>query len=171
MQVEIQSLRQQKTDLQQMLTQHRCVININHLPVSNEISNIDNTLDSSVIPKHEAIILNNSLSTNKVNTIQENIKNDIDNIDNIIKCENQLVNDNKDDIHLIPTTVLHQSIKRKPNSLLQLNFRNNKKISENDSNGVVLLNFDSLMDGGSGLTPVCGNVQNQIQHDSSETKQ
>lgn len=160
-----------------MLAQHRCVININHLPVSNAISNINNTLvDSTIIPKHEAIMLNDSLSTNKVNTIQENInenvKNNIDSIDNIIiKCEDQLVNDHKDDIHLIPTTVLHQSVKRKPNSLLQLNFRNNKKISESDSNGVVLLNFDSLMDGGSGLTPVCGNLQNQIQHDSSETKQ
>lgn len=178
LQVEIQSLRQQKTDLQQMLAQHKCVVNINNIPVSNALSTVNNALlDSNDVSKHDTTILSNHMSISKGNSLQQNIssniKTDIYNVDDtIIKIEDQIVIDNKDDIDLIPTTVLQQSHRRRPTTLLQLNnsnFGNSKKIPGNGSNGVVVLNFDSLMDGGTGLTPVSGNIQihnQQIQHDS-----
>jgi len=63
---------------------------------------------------------------------------------------------------------MQQISKRRPTTLLELNsgnYGNCKKISGNDSNGgVVVLNFDSLMDGRTGLTPIStsvGSVQSQ----------
>lgn len=184
LQVEIQGLRQQKSNLQQMLAQHKCAVNMNNRPpVSNAVSTISHVtslLTSNAISESITTILSNDLSSTKRNTLQQqnistNVNNDNDGntVDSIIiKCENSLMEsneDNKDNIHIIPTSVLQQSHRRRPTTLLQLNnsnFGNNKKLSGNDSNGVVVLNFDSLMDGGTGLTPVStsiGSVQNHHQ--------
>ncbi|XP_025418233.1 transcription factor kayak isoform X2 [Sipha flava] len=180
LQVEIQGLRQQKTNLQQMLAQHKCAVSMNNGHVSNSVSTVSQaiaTLDS--ISESDTTVLSNNLSTTKRNPLhQQNIStnvnsdNDSNNVgDILIKCEEPSLvitdDDNKDNI---PLTVLQQPQRRRPTTLLQLNnvnFGNNKKMSENGSTGVVVLNFDSLMDGGTGLTPVStsvGSVQNHHQH-------
>lgn len=155
-----------------MLAQHKCVSN--SIPTvtttvisSNEISESDTTGG-----------LSNGMSTSKRNSLQQqNISTSINSndvcSDILIKCEDSIVlsdEDSKHNIDIIPTTVLQHSQRRRPTTLLQLNssnFGNGKKISGTSSNGVVVLNFDSLMDGGTGLTPISSsgvNVQNhQIQ--------
>lgn len=170
MQDKIQNLLQQKTDLEQMLAHHKCSVNMNNGSISNQTITV---LDSNEMSESVTTVLSNNLLATKRHTLQENIntnvnsENNSNNIDNIlIKCEDHSGilsdNDNKDDIDIIPTTVMHQSHRRRPTSLLQLNnsnFGNNKKSSVN---GVKVLNFDSLMDGGTGLTPVSttgGSVQ------------
>jgi len=190
LQVEIQGLRQQKTDLQQMLAQHKCAVNMNNVQLSNSITSVNQSttiLDSNEIPETKPIILNNHLSSIKGIPLQQNIStnivisdNDSNNVDDIIKHEdNSIIQtdiDSKDSINIIPTSVMQQPLRRRPTTLLQLNngnYDNSKKISENGSTGVVVLNFDSLMDGGTGLTPVSssgGSVQNhhqQVQHNST----
>lgn len=165
LQVEIQGLRQQKTNLQQMLAQHKCAVNINNRPVSNTVSTVNHT--TSVL---------NDLSTIKQNALQQqNINTNINdrNVDDIIiKCENPIIDeDNKNDIDIIPTTVFQQTSRKRPTTLLELNsvnYGNNKKISEHDSSGVVL-NFDSLMNGGTGLTPVSTNVGTVQNHQHRNT--
>lgn len=161
LQVEIQGLRQQKTNLQQMLAQHKCAVNINNRPVSNTVSTVNQT--TSVL---------NDLSTIKQNALQQqNINANINdsNVDDIIiKCENPITDeDNKNDVDVIPTTVFQQTSRKRPTTLLELNsvnYGNNKKLPGHDSSGVVL-NFDSLMNGGTGLTPTnVGVVQNHHQH-------
>lgn len=165
LQVEIQGLRQQKTNLQQMLAQHKCAVNINNRPVSNTVSTVNHT--TSVL---------NDLSTIKQNALQQqNINTNINdrNVnDIIIKCENPIIDeDNKNDIDIIPTTVFQQTSRKRPTTLLELNsvnYGNNKKISGHDSSGVVL-NFDSLMNGGTGLTPVSTNVGTVQNHQHRNT--
>jgi hypothetical protein len=118
--------------------------------------------------------LQQNISTNVV--INDNDSNNVDDI--IIKHEDPIMQtdiDTKDSINIIPTSVMQQPHRRRPTTLLQLNngnFGNNKKIAGNGSTGVVVLNFDSLMDGGTGLTPVSssgGSVQNhqQVQHNNT----
>lgn len=191
LQVEIQGLRQQKTDLQQMLAQHKCAVNMNNVQLSNSITSVNQTttiLDSNEISETKPIILNNHLSSIKGIPLQQNIstnivigENNSNNVDDIIikHEEDSIIQtdiDSKDSINIIPTSVMQQPQRRRPTTLLQLNngnYGNSKKISENGSNGVVVLNFDSLMDGGTGLTPVSssgGSVQNhhqQVQHSST----
>lgn len=186
LQVEIQGLRQQKTDLQQMLAQHKCAVNIKNEcfePMSNLVTTVNlNTTDlnPNEISESNTTMLSNNLLTTKKNPLQqqnisshvktENVGIDVGDI--FIKCEESSIMqpdvDNKDNMDIIPTTVLQQTQRRRPTTLLQLNnsnFGNNKKVSGNDT-GVVVLNFDSLMDGGTGLTPVStngGNVQSHHQ--------
>ncbi|CAI6359459.1 unnamed protein product [Macrosiphum euphorbiae] len=189
LQVEIQGLRQQKSDLQQMLAQHKCAVNMNNLQLSNSVATVNHAttiLDSNEISETKPIVLNNHLSSIKGSPLQQNIStnvvindNDSNNVDDIIiKHEDNLQTDidTKDSINIIPTSVMQQPHRRRPTTLLQLNngnFGNSKKISGNGSTGVVVLNFDSLMDGGTGLTPVSssgGSVQNhhqQVQHSST----
>lgn len=191
LQVEIQGLRQQKTNLQDMLAQHKCTMN--NGSVANSVSTINHTttvLDSNGISESGSTVLSNSLSTIKINhSPQQNVNTNMNSDNNSnncgdisIKCEDHTViqsnMDSKDNIDIIPTTVLPQPQRRRPTTLLQLNnenFSNIKKIPGNGStNGVVVLNFDSLMDGGTGLTPVSTNVgsvnhHQQIQHSSVET--
>ncbi|XP_060845013.1 transcription factor kayak isoform X1 [Rhopalosiphum padi] len=190
LQVEIEGLRQQKTDLQQMLAQHKCAVNMNNVQLSNSITSVNQAtiLDSNEISETKPIVLSNHLSSIKGIPLQQNIStnivisdNDSNNVDDIIikHEDNSIIQteiDSKDSINIIPTSVMQQSHRRRPTTLLQLNngnFGNNKKISENGSTGVVVLNFDSLMDGGTGLTPVAssgGSVQNhhqQVQHSST----
>lgn len=131
---------------------------------SNDISESDSTGLSNGISKR------NPLQQQNISTSihSDDVCGDI-----LIKCEDSIVlsdDDSKQNIDIIPTTVLQHSHRRRPTTLLQLNssnFGNGKKISGTSSNGVVVLNFDSLMDGGTGLTPISsigGNVQNhQIQ--------
>lgn len=180
LQVEIQGLRQQKTNLQQMLAQHKCAVSMNNGSVPNPVSTVTQaieTLDS--ISESDTTVLSNNMSTTKRNRLHQqdistnlNTDNDSNNVGGImlVKCEEPSLvltdDDNKDNI---PITVLQQPQRRRPTTLLQLNnvnFGNNKKMSENGSTGVVVLNFDSLMDGGTGLTPVStsvGSVQNHHQ--------
>jgi len=186
--VEIQGLRQQKTDLQQMLAQHKCAVNMNNVQLSNSVATVNHAttiLDSNEISETKPIVLTNHLLSIKGSPLQQNIStnvvmNDTDsnNVDEIIiKHEDNLQTDidTKDSINIIPTSVMQQPHRRRPTTLLQLNngnFGNSKKISGNGSTGVVVLNFDSLMDGGTGLTPVSssgGSVQNhhQVQHSST----
>lgn len=163
-----------------MLNHHNCSVNMNNGSLSNQGTTV---LESNEMPESVSTVLSNNLLTTKRNSLQENmianvkIENGSNTIGNIlIKCEDSVVHsddDNKDDIDIIPTTVLHQSPRRRPTSLLQLNsgnFGNNKKISVNS---VKVLNFDSLMDGGTGLTPVStgGSVQShqQIQRSGVNT--
>ncbi|XP_022172903.1 transcription factor kayak isoform X2 [Myzus persicae] len=190
LQVEIQGLRQQKSDLQQMLAQHKCAVNMNNVQLSNSITTVNHAstiLDSNEISETKPTVLSNHLSSIKGNPLQQNIStnivindNDSNNVDDIIikREDNSIIQtdiDNKDSINIIPTSVMQQSQRRRPTTLLQLNngnFGNTKKISGNGSTGVVVLNFDSLMDGGTGLTPVSssgGSVQNhqQVQHSST----
>ncbi|VVC34581.1 Hypothetical protein CINCED_3A012984 [Cinara cedri] len=173
LQVEIQGLRQQKTDLQQMLAHHKCI--------SNSISTATTTvISSNEISESD---LSNTMSAVKQNPLQQqNISTSINSGDVcgdiLIKCEDSIVlsdEDSKSNIDIIPTSVLQHSHRRRPTTLLQLNsnnFGNGKKISGTSSNGVVVLNFDSLMDGGTGLTPISstgGNVpSHQIQRNTVE---
>lgn len=188
--MEIQGLRQQKTDLQQMLAQHKCAVNMNNVHLSNSVATVNHVstiLDSNEISETKPIVLSNHLLSIKGNPLQQNIStnvvindNDSNNVDDIIiKHEDPIMQtdiDTKDSINIIPTSVMQQPHRRRPTTLLQLNngnFGNNKKIAGNGSTGVVVLNFDSLMDGGTGLTPVSssgGSVQNhhqQVQHNST----
>lgn len=158
-----------------MLAHHKCSVNMNNGSISNQTTINTAVLDSNEMSESVTVLSSNLLAT-KRHTLQENIntnvnsENNSNNIGNIlIKCEDlsgiQSDNDNKDDIDIIPTTVMHQSQRRRPTSLLQLNNSNfgSKKLSVN---GVKVLNFDSLMDGGTGLTPVSttgGSVQSH-QH-------
>lgn len=189
LQVEIQGLHKQKTDLQQMLAQHKCTVNMKNVQLSNSVTTVNHAttvVDSNDISETKPVVLNNHLSSIKVNTLQQqNIStnvvssdNDSNNIgDIIIKHEDlQTDIDTKDSINIIPTSVMQLPHRRRPTTLLQLNngnFGNSKNISENSSTGVVVLNFDSLMDGGTGLTPVstsAGSVQShhqQVQHRST----
>lgn len=168
--MEIQTLRQKKNSLQQLLEHHKCAINSNNRGVTNTVSTISHVtslLDSNVITESNTIVLSNDLSsTVKMNSLQPNVcTNIINHTDGntiLIKRENNDNLDNKDNMD-IPTSVMQQSHRERPTTLLSLNTGNfaNKK---NDSNGVVVLNFDSLMDGGTGLTPVSsGSVQNHQQ--------
>jgi len=184
LQVEIQGLRQQKTDLQQMLAQHQCAINMNNAQLSNSVTTVNHAttvLDSNEISVTKSTVLSNHVSLIKGNPLQQNTSTNVVISDNdskhigdiIIKHEdNSIIQtdiDTKDSINIIPTSVMQQPHRRRPTTLLQLNngnFGNSKKISGNGSTGVVVLNFDSLMDGGTGLTPVSssgGNVQNHHQ--------
>lgn len=188
--MEIQGLRQQKTDLQQMLAQHKCAVNMNNVQLSNSITSVNHAttiLDTNEISETKPTALSNHLSSMKGNPLQQNIStntvindNDSNNVDDIIikNEDNSIIQtdiDTKDSINIIPTSVMQQPQRRRPTTLLQLNngnFGNNKKISGNGSTGVVVLNFDSLMDGGTGLTPVSsggGSVQNhqQVQHSNT----
>lgn len=190
--MEIQSLSQQKIDLQQMFDQHKCAVNMNNVQLSNSVSTVNHAptiLNSNAISETKPTVLSNHLSSIKGNPLQQNIStnmvindNDSSNVEdiNIIKHEdNSIIQtdiDTKDSINIIPTSVMQQPHRRRPTTLLQLNngnFNNNKKISGNGSTGVVVLNFDSLMDGGTGLTPVSstgGSVQNhhqQVQNSST----
>jgi len=188
--VEIQGLRQQKTDLQQMLAQHKCAVNMNNVQLSNSVTTVNHAttiLDSNELSETKPTILSNHLSSIKGNSLQQNIStnvvindNDSSNVEDIIikHEDNSIIQtdiDNKDSINIIPTSVMQQPQRRRPTTLLQLNngnFGNSKKISGNGSTGVVVLNFDSLMDGGTGLTPVSssgGNVQNHHQVQNSGT--
>lgn len=156
-----------------MLAQHKCVVNMNNRPVSNTVSSVNNVttvLDSNAIPESSTSVLTIGSSSSNRNLQQQttSTKTDNDAIDNIlIKCEESVSEDNKDDVDIIPTSVMQQIAKRRPTTLLELNsgnYGNCKKISGNDSNGVVVLNFDSLMDGRTGLTPISasvGSVQSQ----------
>jgi len=146
LQDEIQGLRQQKTDLQQMLAHHKCAVN--NRPVSNSINQA--VLDSNDISESDSTLLsNNDLSTIINTNVNNNIK--------ILKCEeHSVVQSNKDNINNIPTTVFQQQPDRtRPNTLSH--FGNSKKNPGHDSSGIVL-NFDSLMDGGTGLTPISTSV-------------
>jgi len=151
LQDEIQGLRQQKTDLQQMLAHHKCAVN--NRPVTNSINQV--LLDS--ISESDSTVLNsNDLSASKRVISTNNIT--------ILKQENHSpVQPDKDNINVIPTTtILQQELYRtRPNTLSH--FGTSKKISGHGSGGVVVLNFDSLMDGGTGLTPISnsGILQNQ----------
>jgi len=191
LQVEIQGLRQQKIDLQQMLAQHKCAVNMNNVQLSNSVTTVNHAttiLDSNEISETKPTVLNNHLSSIKGNPLQQNINtnvvindNDSNNVEDIIikHEDNSIIQtdiDTKDSINIIPTSVMQQPHRRRPTTLLQLNnsnFGNSKKVSGNGSTGVVVLHFDSLMDGGTGLTPVSsngGSVQNhnqQVQNSSS----
>lgn len=168
LQVKIQDLRQQKTNLQDMLARHKCAMN--NGSVSNSISTVDHTptvLDSNDISESSSV-LSSDLSITKRNPLQQqNISINVNNDSNInnsgvsIKCEDpttiQSSIDNKDNMDIIPSTVLQQPQRRRPTTLLEPindNFYRIKKISGNGSTGAVVLNFESLMDGGTGLTPV-----------------
>lgn len=171
LQVKIQDLRQQKTNLQDMLARHKCTMN--NGSVSHSISTVNHTpsvLDSNDISESSSV-LSSDLSITKRNSLQQqnisiNINNDsnINNSGDSMKCEDhtaiQSNIDNKDNIDIIPSTVLQQPQRRRPTTLLEpINgtFCRIKKISGNDSTGAVVLNFESLMDGGTGLTPVSTN--------------
>lgn len=186
LQVEIQGLRQQKTDLQQMLAQHKCSVNINNGSVSNSVStiNLTTTLDSNA--ESDSTMSNNNLTMIKRNSLQQqkvssnidrnNVTDFVDDV--LIKSVDHSVvqtdNDNKNIIDLIPTTllqptVLQQPHRKRPTTLLQLNNSNHgniKKEFENSSSTNVVLNFDSLMDGGTGLTPVSTTSANVQSHHS-----
>lgn len=186
LQVEIQGLRQQKTDLQQMLAQHKCVVNVNNGSLSNSVSTINHTTTLEPNAVSDTAVSNNKLSMIKRNPLQQqkgssNIDrdNDTDFVDDVlIKSEDHSViqtdNDNKNNIDLIPTTllqptVLQQPHRRRPTTLLQLNngnYGNVKKESESSSSTNVVLNFDSLMEGGTGLTPVSTTSANVQSHHS-----
>lgn len=166
LQVEIQGLRQQKTDLQQMLAQHKCSKNnVNNIPISNSVTNnVNIVLDSNNISETVTPVVNNTMTTTKRNPLQQqnisaNVNSANNSGNNLLKCSSNSViqpNNNKTTAD-IPTTVAQQNPRRRPTTLLQLNngnFEDGKKISSNGSTGVVVLNFDSLMDGGTGLTPV-----------------
>lgn len=165
LQVEIQGLRQQKTDLQDMLAQHKCTMN--NRSVSNSVSTVNHTttvLDSSEISESSNVLSGNKRNPLQQQNISTNINSDsnIINVGDSIKCEDPIVIqtniDNKDNMDIIPTTVLQLSQRRRPTSLLEPlndNFTNIKKISGNGSTGGVMqFNFESLMDGGTGLTPI-----------------
>jgi len=154
LQDEIQGLRQQKTDLQQMLAHHKCTVN--NGPLSNSINQV--VLNSNDISELNSTVLsNNDLSANK-RIISINVNNNI----KILKCEDpSSIQSNKNNINNIPTTVLQQPNRIRPSTLSH--FDNSKKVSGQGSSGVVVLNFDSLMEGGTGLTPIStnGSIQNQ----------
>lgn len=189
--MKIQSLEQQKNEIEQMLAQHKCTGNINNAQLSNSVPTVNHApiiLDSNAISETKPTVLSNHLLSVKGNPLQQNIStnivindNDRSNVEEIIikHEDNSIIQteiDPKDSMNIIPTSVMQQPHRRRPTTLLQLNngnFNNNKKISGNGSTGVVVLNFDSLMDGGTGLTPVSsigGSVQNhhqQVQNSST----
>lgn len=147
LQDEIQGLRQQKTDLQQMLAHHKCAVN------SRLVSNsINQALLDSISESDPNVLNSNDLSKRIICT--NNIK--------VLKRENDsFVQSDKDNINVIPTKALQELHRTRPNTLSNLG--TSKKISGHGSSGVVVLNFDSLMDGGTGLTPISssGTLQNQ----------
>lgn len=114
LQDEIQGLRQQKTDLQQMLAHHKCAVN--NGPISNSINQA--ILDSNDISESDSTLLSNNDLSTIINT-NNNIK--------IKKCEeHSVVQSNKDNINNIPTTVFQQhSDRTRPNTLSH--FGNSKK--------------------------------------------
>lgn len=171
MQVQLESLHVEKNNLQQMIAQHKCVLNKNNMSVSSVVSSVNHNttvLDSTnAISESSTSVLNiDSISSNR-NLLQQSSTKTDSNVNNIlIKCEEPMDENNKDNI--IPTSVLQHNSKRRPTTLSDLNsggYGNCKKIPGNDSNGgVVVLNFDSLMEGGTGLTPISfsvGSVQSQ----------
>lgn len=166
-----------------MLAQHKCTFNVNNGSISNSVTAINNAtivLGSNEISESATSNVNNNMTSIKRNSLQQqNISTNTNSPNNcstssgslkssanpIISQPSSNNKNNKD----IPVTVVSQNQRTRPTTLLQLNnshFGESNKMSTNNSNGVVVLNFDSLMDGGTGLTPVstsAGNVQNHHQ--------